>query len=98
MEKDIEKYLVSEIKAMGGICYKFTSPAHNGVPDRICIVPTGYVHFVECKAPTGMLSVLQRREIQELLKLGCTVSVVHSKEDVNQVIEGLKNIIKIRKA
>lgn len=96
-ERMIERYLVSEVKAIGGICYKFTSPAHNGVPDRICVLPTGYVHFVECKSPTGNLSVLQRREINELIKLGCTVSVVRSKDDVNVVIKGLIEMIKIRK-
>ena len=35
MEKDIEAYLVRKIKERGGVAYKFTSPAHRGVADRV---------------------------------------------------------------
>lgn len=30
-EKEIEKYLREEIKKLGGIAYKFTSPGNSGV-------------------------------------------------------------------
>lgn len=35
LEKDIEKALVKKVKALGGLCIKFTSPSMMGIPDRI---------------------------------------------------------------
>ncbi len=37
IENDIEKYLVRQIKRIGALCYKFTSPGTRGVPDRIIL-------------------------------------------------------------
>lgn len=42
-ESEIERWLVSQIKAMGGIADKFVSPGNPGVPDRIIVMPDGRV-------------------------------------------------------
>ena len=39
-ERDIEQYLARKVKAMGGIAFKFVSPRHAGVPDRLVCLPT----------------------------------------------------------
>lgn len=52
IENDIEKYLVRQIKSIGALCYKFTSPGTRGVPDRI-ILYRGNVFFIELKRPGG---------------------------------------------
>ena len=49
LESEIEKYLVKRVKQIGGKAYKFTSPAHRGVPDRILVLPRGHVIFCEVK-------------------------------------------------
>ena len=59
-ESTIEKHLVAKVKAMGGMAYKFTSPAHRGVADRVVCLPDGSTWFVELKAPGGRLSELQK--------------------------------------
>ena len=61
-EKEIEAYLVGAVRAMGGIAYKFTSPAHRGVSDRVVVLPEGIVWFVELKTETGRLSPLQDQD------------------------------------
>ena len=50
-ERDIELKLRDAVKAVGGLCWKFTSPGTSGVPDRIVLMPKGRIAFVETKAP-----------------------------------------------
>ena len=76
LERDIEKILVKEIKAAGGLAYKFVSPGNDGVPDRIVILPGGEVIFVELKTDTGRLTKLQTVQVERIRKTGATVWVV----------------------
>ena len=50
-ENEIEAKLVKAVKDVGGVCWKFTSPGTAGVPDRIVLMPSGRIGFVEVKAP-----------------------------------------------
>lgn len=36
LERDVERHLVKRVAQMGGRCFKWVSPEHAGVPDRIC--------------------------------------------------------------
>lgn len=87
MERDIERYLVKRVKELGGVAYKFVSPAHRGVADRLVVLPGGRVWFVEVKAPGGRLSMLQKIFFEEMQALGQNVRIVWFKEDVDQLIE-----------
>ena len=69
LEKEVEAYLIKQVDALGGKAYKFVSPAHRGVADRVVVLPKGQVWFVEVKTDGGRLSPLQevfRREINRL--------------------------------
>lgn len=46
-EKDVEERLRRKVRSeLGGIAYKFTSPARRSVPDRlVCLPPTGRHHI-----------------------------------------------------
>lgn len=67
LEKDLEKKLIKKVEAKGCLTYKFESPGHRGVPDRIVISPSGIVYFVELKKPkTGRLSALQKWNIAQI--------------------------------
>ena len=87
LEKQIEAYFVRRVKEIGGAAYKFTSPAHRGVSDRVVCLPGGQTWFVELKAPGGRLSLLQTLFLDGMVKLGHNACVVWSKEDVDQLIE-----------
>ena len=56
-EKTIEKKLISETKAIGGIAPKLVSPGFDGMPDRMVLLPGGRIGFVEylCWTPRSRL-------------------------------------------
>lgn len=87
MEKHIEAYLVKKVKALDGVAYKFTSPAHRGVADRIVCLPGGVVWFIELKAPDGRLSPLQKVFADEMARMNQNYCVLWSKEDVDTWIQ-----------
>lgn len=81
LERDIEKYLVAEVRKRGGEAYKFTSPAMRGVADRLVVMP-GVVWFVELKRSGGKLTPLQERFRDRMLQLQQYHIVLSSREEV----------------
>lgn len=88
-EKNIESYLVRRVKGLGGTAYKFVSPGHAGVPDRLVCLPGGRVWFVELKAPGKKPRPLQNVEIGRLRSLGFRVAVADSRDAVDALIDGV---------
>jgi len=84
-ERDIEAYLVAMCRHFGALCYKWCSPGHVGVPDRICVFPDGQVVFVEVKAPGRKPTARQEREIARLREYGQNVVVIDSIELVERL-------------
>ena len=91
LEKEIERYLATRIAALGGKAYKWVSPAHIGVADRIVVLPGGVVWFVEVKAAKGRLSPLQKLFAADMARLGQQYACVWSKEDVDKWMLDLQN-------
>jgi len=87
MEKNIEAHLVSQVKRMGGVAYKFVSPANRGVSDRIVCLPDGSTWFVELKAPNGRLSPLQLHFQSEMARMGQRYVCLWSKEQVDEWVK-----------
>lgn len=83
LERQIEAYLVKKVKELGGIAYKFVSPAHRGVADRVVVLPGGGVVFVELKSPTGRLSPLQEVFARDMERLGQNYIMLKSREEVD---------------
>lgn len=83
LEKTVEAALVRRVKALGGLCEKFTSPNNRSVPDRIVTLPGGRVVFVEVKAPGKKPTPLQARDHERRRGLGCEVFVIDNVEDAN---------------
>ena len=95
LEKQIEAYFVKRVKEIGGVAYKFTSPAHRGVADRVVCLPDGSTWFVELKAANGRLSALQQVFQSDMARLcqnyACLWSKDHVDEWVNNRKYGLSN-------
>lgn len=89
LEKDIEKALVKKVKALGGLCIKFTSPSMMGIPDRIVLLPKGKIGFVELKRPGGKARPIQVKRIKDLEKLGFKVFTLDEKENIDEVIKAI---------
>ena len=82
LEKTVEKHLVEGVKKLGGLCYKFTSPGTQGVPDRLIITALGHVIFVELKTDKGILSKIQKCIISQMLD----VRVIYGLEQVKELL------------
>lgn len=87
LEKDIERYLATRIAALGGKAYKWVSPAHIGVADRIVVLPGGVVWFVEVKTIGGRLSPLQKLFAADMARLGQKYICVWSKGEVDELLQ-----------
>lgn len=91
-ERDVEKRLADACRRRGWLCWKFTSPGKNGVPDRIVIRPRGYaapafVDFVEVKSPTGRLRPSQVALHRKMREVGAQVVVVHNFREVDEAVK-----------
>ena len=87
LEREIEKYLIRRVEALGGKAYKFVSPGRAGVADRLVVLPGGRVWFVELKVKGGRLSALQQVFSSDMAALGQNYIVLWNKENVNDWID-----------
>lgn len=87
MEKNIEAHLVKSVRRIGGVAYKFTSPAHRGVADRVVCLPDGSTWFIELKAEGGRLSPLQKVFADEMSRMNQNYACLWSKEQVDEWIK-----------
>lgn len=89
-EKSIEEKLTAAVKAQGGVCWKFTSPGTAGVPDRIVLMPSGRIAFVEVKTPGEKPRQLQRLRIKTLRRLGFKVFVLDSPDQIGGIVDEIQ--------
>lgn len=86
LERDVERYLIKRVKALGGVAYKFTSPAHRGVADRVVCLPDGQTWFVELKTEGGRLSPLQKVFAVDMARMNQKYVCLWNKEQVDEFI------------
>ena len=89
-EKQIESYLVKEVKNSGGICEKWNSGS-SGWPDRICLLPDGKIAFVELKAPGKKPRALQISRHKKLRQLGFKVYVIDDKKQIGEILNDIQS-------
>lgn len=89
LEKQVEARLVKRVKDKGGVAYKFVSPAHRGVSDRVIVMPGGVVWFVELKQEGGRLSPLQKVFADDIKRLGANYICLYGAAEVDAFCEGL---------
>jgi hypothetical protein len=86
LEKQVEAYLIKRVKDVGGRAYKFTSPAHRGVADRIVCLPNGSTWFVEVKTEGGRLSPLQKVFASDMARMNQKYVCLWNKEQIDEFI------------
>lgn len=86
-ENDIERYFKREAEKRGAIVWKFVSPNQSGVPDRIVLMPGGWVAFAEIKAPGKKPRALQKAVFAKMARLDIPVWVIDTKEKADKFIE-----------
>ena len=85
-EKELERKLIKAVKAMGGICLKFTSLGFDGMPDRILLLPHGKLAFVEVKRHGKLPTPLQLSRHGKLREFGFKVYVLDSIDGIQQIV------------
>ena len=84
-EAQIEDKVSRFAKDLGWLCFKFSSPAHRGVPDRI-LLRAGKVFFIEFKAPGKTPTLLQKRIHKILQSAGFEVYVIDSTKQGKEIL------------
>jgi len=90
-EKTIEQKFVMEVKHIGGLALKFTSPGFDGVPDRIVLLPGGKMAFVEVKAPGEKPRPLQLARHRLLRRLGFRVYVLDEVSQIGGIVDEIQS-------
>lgn len=96
-ERDIERYLVDRVKALGGEVRKVAWVGRPHAPDRLVMLPAVVSNgpagtipaesfFVELKAPGEKVRPGQAREHERMRRYGLRVEVVDSFESVDRVL------------
>lgn len=86
LERDVEKELLKRVQRLGGICYKWVSPGHNGVPDRIVIFKELPAIFVELKTERGQMTTVQKVEHRKLRRLRQQATVVYGMKGLEKFL------------
>jgi hypothetical protein len=88
-EKQIEQKLVKEIKKFNGLCLKLTCPSFAGMPDRLILLPTGRIGFVEVKRKGEKPRPIQITRHKLLKSLGFKVYVLDDEKQIKEVIRNI---------
>lgn len=85
-EKVIERKLVERVKKEGGLCIKLLTSQYIGLPDRLCLFPSGRLIFVELKSTGQKPRKIQLCIHNRLRNLGFQVEVIDKEADIEKVI------------
>lgn len=98
LEKEIEREFKKRIMRLknGVLCLKLVCPGFTGVPDRMILLPSANVIFVELKKP-GKKERKRQLYVQGLLrKLGFEVySTVNTMEQIDEIIRRCKEVLEL---
>lgn len=85
-EKKTERYLVTEVKKRKGYCIKLLTNYFTGLPDRLVLLPMGYIIFIETKSQGDKPRPIQLLVHNKLRQIGFNVYVADTKEKVNSIL------------
>ena len=89
LEKHLEAKVILYAKSRGCLIYKFSSPSHAGVCDRIIIAPFGQVGFLELKRQGERPTALQQKFLDDVVKQGGNAGWVDNLADAKLFINFL---------
>lgn len=89
LERTIEMAFTAAVKKRGGLALKFVSPGMSGVPDRLVLIPSSKMAFVEIKAPGKTMRAIQIKRKGQLEALGFLVYTVDSIEAIAGVLDAI---------
>jgi hypothetical protein len=87
LEKNIEAKVCGYARERGLLAYKFTSPAHAAVPDRLFVLPNGRMFFCEFKRQGQKPTSPQEREHHRLRQHKVSVFVIDNVDDGLRMVD-----------
>jgi hypothetical protein len=87
LEKNIEAKVCGYARERGLLAYKFTSPAHAAVPDRLFVLPGGKMFFCEFKRQGQKPTPPQEREHHRLRQHKVSVFVIDNVDDGLRMVD-----------
>lgn len=84
-ENAVESYLRTQSERLGYLCWKFVSPAKNGVPDRL-LIGHGQTFFVETKAPGKTTRSQQKATHKVMIEHGAEVYVADTRKKIDKLL------------
>lgn len=91
-EASIEGYLCACARDAGGMCIKLNPAGYVGIPDRLVVLPGGWICFVEVKKPKGgVIGRAQSWWRDQLVSLGCRHDFALTRDDVDAIVEDWKD-------
>lgn len=88
-EKSIEAYLCKRVRALDGLCLKYSNPNMTGFPDRLVLLPDGVSAWLELKSKGEKPREIQLIRHSQLERLGHRVYVIDSRSGVDNLINDL---------
>lgn len=85
-ERDVEAYLVRQVKARGGEVRKVRWIGRRGAPDRLVLVPGCWPFLLELKAPGRKPTLQQTREMERIASYGLATDWADCPARVDAVI------------
>lgn len=89
-ESALESKLVRAVRKEGGMALKFVSPGLDGMPDRLVLIPTGRIGFVEVKAKGRKPRRLQEARHRQLRAMGFRVFVLDDEGQIGGIIDEIR--------
>lgn len=86
LESIVERRVCEYAKSKGWLVFKFTSPGHIGVPDRM-FIRDGKVFFIEFKQKGKKPTLLQQRCMDKIAAEGITALVADSVEAGKVIVD-----------
>lgn len=84
-EKYFERKLKEAIKKRKGLCIKLLSNHFTGLPDRMCLLPGGFIFFCEIKSTGFKPSPRQEYVRKQLSGLGFKWFLIDNMEIINKL-------------
>lgn len=85
-EKVIERTLVELVKEKKGMCIKLLCDQLIGLPDRLCLFPSGVIVFVELKSTGQKPRPIQTFIHNKIRALGFRVEVIDTVEGAQKLV------------
>ena len=93
-EKVLEARLRKAVEARGGKALKLLSQLHRGLPDRMILLPGGWIIFVEIKTTGKRPTELQRHCHEQLRQMDFLVFVVDSEITLKAVLDVVDELMR----